>query len=315
MVLTEIKNPPRPVAFKRICDDGFTLIELLLVLATLAILTTVLLPALAGTRPNVPAYQCLNNQRQLILGWQMYATDNNSLLPPNNYPYMTAYYTYAIKSQLNNWAVGTMAQPLDASQRFGTIELTSANSLLSPYVTNASTYHCPADNYIDPNTHATHVRSYSMNSAVGTIWYGSYSDGLPLGAPVQGGWLPGAVYNPNQTTWLTYGKMSSFTRPGPANTWVLIDENPYSINDGSFAAPAAATPGATYLIDFPASNHGKAGVLAFADGHVIVHQWQDPRTYTPYDLIQPGGGSQNNSLQTPDNPDCFYLAPLTSARR
>ena len=46
---------------------GFTLTELLVVLFTLAILTVMLLPALAGTQPRSKAYQCLNNMRQLAL--------------------------------------------------------------------------------------------------------------------------------------------------------------------------------------------------------------------------------------------------------
>ena len=294
--------------------NGFTLIELLVIVAMLAVLTAVVLPALAGTKPNAPAFQCLNNQRQLILAWQMYANDNNGLLPPNEYPYTTTYYTYANKYQLKNWVVGTMVQPLDAGA-LGFRELTDPNSLLSAYITNASVYFCPADNYVDSRSHAYHVRSYSMNSAVGTTWSYYYLGGMPLGAPVKGGWLPGNAYNPNQTTWLTYGKMSSFTRPGPANTWIFIDENAYSINDGSFVAAAAASPGATYLVDFASGRHGKADVLAFADGHVIVHQWQDARTCTIPPPLQPGSGGTSPTLQTPDNPDCFYLAPLTSAPR
>ena len=54
-------------------DVGFTLIELFVVIATVAVLAALLLPALAGTRPNTQSFQCLENQRQLILAWQMYA--------------------------------------------------------------------------------------------------------------------------------------------------------------------------------------------------------------------------------------------------
>jgi prepilin-type processing-associated H-X9-DG protein len=132
---------------------------------------------------------------------------------------------------------------------------------------------------------------------------------------VQGGWLPGAAYNSGQTAWLTYGKASSFSRPGPSKTWVIMDENPFSINDGSFAVSAVATPGATYLIDWPTGLHGGSGGLSFADGHSIVHQWQDKRTYTPVGIVTPGMGSTTSGHQTPDDPDCFYLAPLTSASR
>jgi prepilin-type processing-associated H-X9-DG protein len=216
-----------------------------------------------------------------------------------------------------------MEQPTDASDYPAThppniSELLDPNTVLSPYVTNKAVYHCPADNFIDPQSHQVHVRSYSMDSAVGTMWYSSSAytaGGPPLGSPVQGGWLNGNAYNSRQTTWLTYGKMSSFSRPGPANTFVIMDENPYSINDGSIVISAAATPGNTFIIDFPAGNHNGAAGISFADGHVIIHKWLDPRTFSPMSLIGPGMGSTTSTLQTPDDPDCFYLGPITSAPR
>ena len=304
--------------------DGFTFIELLVVLATVAILAVLLLPAIAGTKPNSQAFQCMENQRQLTLGWQMYAADNTDLLPPNDYPYTTAYYGSANQAKKKNWVVGTMAVAVDASDRpyllGGVSELLDPNTLLSPYVKSRIVYHCPADNYIDPFAgHAVHVRSYSMNSAVGTIWSSSSamggSDPRPLGSPVGGGWLSGASYiggvNP---TWLTYGKMTSFTKPGPANTWVTMDENPRTINDGSIATSAAATPGNTYHIDYPAGNHNVAAAISFADGHVIIHKWQDPRTYI-VTINGQGNLIQDSTGMTPDDPDCFYLAPITSSHR
>jgi prepilin-type processing-associated H-X9-DG protein len=305
---------------------GFTLVELAVVIATVAVLAAVLLPALAGTKPDSQAFQCLENQRRLILAWQMYAEDNNDLLPPNDYPYTTPYaiQTSAKKASMRNWVVGTMEQTLDAADypatHGGISEFLDPNTVLSIYVTNKAVYRCPADNYLDPNSHQVHVRSYSMNSAVGTAWNssstytGNSSDAL-LGSPVQGGWLNGNTYNNRQTTWLTYGKMSSFSRPGPANTFVIMDEHPYSINDGSMASSAVAAPGNTYLIDFPAGNHNGAAGISFADGHVIIHKWLDARTYTPSGPIVPGQGSTTSTQQTPDDPDCFYLASITSALR
>jgi prepilin-type processing-associated H-X9-DG protein len=205
-----------------------------------------------------------------------------------------------------------MEDPFDAAN--DNLLVDEVGSALAPYNKSKGTYHCPADKYIDPNK-KNHVRSYSMNSAVGTVWYGSFVGGPPVGTAVQGGWLPGASYNASQTAWLTYGKMSSFTKPGPSDTWIILDENPYSINDGSFAVSALATPGNTFVIDYPSGYHGASGGMAFADGHAIIHKWMDPRTYTPQGIIQPGRGSSGSNKQTPDNPDCFYLAPLTSAPR
>jgi type II secretory pathway pseudopilin PulG len=318
-------NPMPPFTFRKNREDGFTFVELLVVLATVAVLAVMLLPAIAGTKPSSQAFQCLENHRQLMLAMQMYAQDNSDLLPPNDYPYLTGFaQAGANQVKLKNWVVGTMANNLDAGdlpyRSGGVSELLDPNTLLSPYITNRPVYHCPADNYIDPYAgRVVHVRSYSMNAALGTIWSSSTAmggtDSRPVGSPVGQRWLNGSAYSSAATgNWLTYGKMTSFTQPGPANTFVFVDENPHTINDGSFAESAVATPGNTYLIDLLSGNHNAAAAISFADSHVIIHRWQDPRTYT-FTLAGQGNVNQQSSRVTPDDPDCFYMAPITSAAR
>jgi prepilin-type processing-associated H-X9-DG protein len=96
-----------------------------------------------------------------------------------------------------------------------------------------------------------------------------------------------------------------------------MDENPFSINDGSMAIPAATTASGGYLVDFPSSNHNQAAGIAFADGHSIIHKWLDPAdTCNPQKFgVMAGLGSQGGSHSVSIDQDCLYLAQITSASR
>jgi prepilin-type N-terminal cleavage/methylation domain-containing protein len=63
---------------------GFTLVELLVVIAVIAILAAMLLPALAGAKEQARRVQCINNERQLLITHTIYCNDNNDKLVPGN---------------------------------------------------------------------------------------------------------------------------------------------------------------------------------------------------------------------------------------
>src|SRR5260221_10797226 len=105
-----------------------------------------------------------------MIGWNLYAGDNADVLPANEYPFN---YTsaWANDGKLVAWVAGTMSNNFDASSI--NLLIDSRGTQLAPYVPNPNLYHCPADKLVaaSRNMKVPFVRSYSMNSAVGTAWY------------------------------------------------------------------------------------------------------------------------------------------------
>lgn len=69
----------------RLAKPAFSLVEVLVVIAIIALLLTILLPALNSARKRARSTKCLTNLRQIGAGWNMYADENDDIILPGRY--------------------------------------------------------------------------------------------------------------------------------------------------------------------------------------------------------------------------------------
>jgi prepilin-type processing-associated H-X9-DG protein/prepilin-type N-terminal cleavage/methylation domain-containing protein len=241
-------NAPRPDS------RAFTFIELLAVVLVIALLSALILPALSAAKQKSQRTVCLNNLKQLQFAWQSYADEHDDRLVPD-----TSRSTSGLiqQSVAPAWVLG------NAKHDRSTSNLEAG--LLYPHVNDTKVYRCPADNApiarLSPRR--PRVRSYSRNS-----W---------LGIDIQGkGWIA-TTASPGLSGIAT--RHTALRTPGPAQTFVFLDEHEDSIDDGSCAIPEL---GRLNWMELPADRHDRGCNLSFADSHVERWRWKAPKVFRDY---------------------------------
>jgi len=272
---------------------AFTLIELLVVISIIALLISILMPALNKAKEQATGSVCLGNQKALVMGWLMYADDNDGLLVGPRVGWNT----------VNPWGIvggegGRREQWAEPAQDESGVWLDAQNGDdvtdkdryrgieqgdMWKYVKSHEIYHCPGDPRWRKQTPPSNpFRSYSLTYAFGSSHFSQWST----------------------------RKLHNIYMPSEKH--VFIEENhrgSEGYNGGGWYLPVdqmdIRNPTTWWWYDPVSVWHNKKSTLSFADGHAEMHNWVDERTL---ELANTYDWAHIQAIwQQADNQDLLYM--------
>lgn len=229
---------------KRIRHSGFTLIELLVVIAIIAVLASLLLPALSGAKARARVTVCLNNLHQIGLGTHLYMDDSESRFPKVNHVPDTR----LIELFPARMAVGGN----DSARSFGGGLPLAKDRLLNQHLSARDLFRCPDDRGVGHTSHELEKKVYDG------LGYSYFYNGPPLN--------PSELQANGEAVAAFEGKKESFVRQ-PALHILFYEPPARRLNGAYYQWHLARGPA---WIHQPALPQKCAPCLLFVDGHAAL---------------------------------------------
>ena len=247
------------------CSKGFTLVELLVVLASIALLAVTLIPALAGTKPNSLAFQCMNNLRQWGAAMRTMASDNNDIMARDGTDTSGSYAVFT-------GATTGPGTPNDPYAWFNVAPPALGEKLFSNYWNapganfqrklpfpggQGKIWHCPA-------AKAASGDVFLSNGEYGFFSYVMNMD-LKLNSTIANGVIGNSAVYPNMP------KFGAIRNPSAVVLFTDIAFSPTLETFTPSPSQNGVMPSGRWSA-FP-KRHNNGGTIVFTDGHAAIFKW------------------------------------------